>query len=239
MAHVAVGRRDDRRRPAHDMIAGKERVFLPQAEADMVGEMPRRMDDIDGPAIAEDDIVILQRDIGHEIHIAAFLHAAARLAAAMGAEAVCFCAGQLLQRLGRGGVIAMGMGDQDVGHHLALQRRHQRSDMRPVKRARVDDRDFPLADDIGAGAVKGEGARVLGDHPADHRAQLLRHAIFKFQVSFKRDFYCHDPAFRFFGNCTDKSRSGNRNIATASGPARHFREMLSAIRSRINFSASA
>ena len=41
--------------------------------------------------------------------------------------------------------------------------------MRIVVRARIDDRDLALADDIGAGAVEGEGRGVRRDEAAHHR----------------------------------------------------------------------
>jgi hypothetical protein len=41
--YIAVGRGDDRRRPAHDVIAGKERFFLWQSKTQMIGGMARRV----------------------------------------------------------------------------------------------------------------------------------------------------------------------------------------------------
>ena len=66
-------------------------------------------------------------------------------------------AGRFTQRPGGDAVVAMGVGDEDGLDPLALHRRQQRPEMRLVVRTRIDDRDRAFADDIGAGAVEGEG----------------------------------------------------------------------------------
>jgi hypothetical protein len=48
------------------------------------------------------------------------------------------------------------MGDQDVAHRLALQRRQQGLQVAGQVRAGIDHRHLSRADDIGAGAGEGE-----------------------------------------------------------------------------------
>ena len=66
-------------------------------------------------------------------------------------------------------VIAMGMGDEDRLHPLALDRGQDRREMRFVGRARIDDRDRAVPQDIGAGAVEGEGRGVRRNEAAHKR----------------------------------------------------------------------
>src|SRR5207237_6356695 len=70
-------------------------------------------------------------NIGDKIPIAALLDARlAALATGMGAEAVGRRAGCLLQRLGRRRMVAMGMGDEDVGDPFVGEAGEERRDMR-------------------------------------------------------------------------------------------------------------
>src|SRR5690349_25033911 len=50
-------------------------------------------------------------------------------------------------------------------------------------RARVDDGDFAVADDIGAGALEGEGAWIARDHAADERAQRGDGAVLDLEIA--------------------------------------------------------
>jgi hypothetical protein len=49
-------------------------------------------------------------------------------------------------------------------------------------RARIDDRHLTVADDVGAGALEGEGAGIVGDHPADQRRHLHRRPVVELEV---------------------------------------------------------
>ncbi len=51
----------------------------------------------------------------------------------------------------------MSVGDEDRLDLLACDRRQDRCEMQRVGGARIDDGDRALADDVGAGAVEGEG----------------------------------------------------------------------------------
>ena len=57
-------------------------------------------------------------------------------------------------------MIVVGMGDQDMGYRLAVERPIEGVDMLIQKRARVDDGDIAMANDIGPGSFEGEGAAV-------------------------------------------------------------------------------
>src|SRR3546814_15354719 len=59
-------------RPSHHMVAAEQGLLLFQREAEMVGDMARRMQRSDGPAVANQARAILQQVIGTEIVIAAF-----------------------------------------------------------------------------------------------------------------------------------------------------------------------
>lgn len=67
---IAVWRRNQRRRPAHDVVGGEAGII--PAQADMVTYMAGSMDHLQRPAVAGDPLVICQLRIGHEIQIDAF-----------------------------------------------------------------------------------------------------------------------------------------------------------------------
>ena len=76
------------------------------------------------------------------------------------------------KRLHADAMIAMGVRDEDGLDPLAVNRGEQRGEMRIVVGARIDNRDPPLAHDIGAGAVEGEGRGVRRHQAAHHRRKL-------------------------------------------------------------------
>ena len=63
----------------------------------------------------------------------------------------------------------MGVGDEDMRDGLARECLLQRSDMLGQIGTGVDHRDLAVPDDIGAGALEGEGARITCQHAADQR----------------------------------------------------------------------
>ena len=70
----------------------------------------------------------------------------------------------------------MGMGDENGLDPLALDRREDRGEVGVVAGARIDHGDFALADDIGAGAVEGEGRGVRRDEAAHERGKAGQRA---------------------------------------------------------------
>ena len=61
----------------------------------------------------------------------------------------------------------MGMGNQDMGDHFPFKGAGEGGNMLFIQWAWINNRDLALADDIGAGAMKGKGARVIGNDPPD------------------------------------------------------------------------
>ena len=65
----------------------------------------------------------------------------------------------------------MGVGDEDVGNRSVAGGGEDRIEMGGVVRAGVDDGERVAADEVGTGAVKGEGRGVRREHPAHQRRQ--------------------------------------------------------------------
>ncbi len=66
-------------------------------------------------------------------------------------------------------MIPMRMGYENGDYGFAAESVKQSGDMVLLVRAGIDDRDLPVADDIGAGAGEGHRAGVAGDHPPNQR----------------------------------------------------------------------
>ncbi len=91
------------------------------------------------------------------------------------------------QRAGEGGVVAVVVGDHDVAHRLTLQRGQQGLEMAVEVGTRIDDRYRSLSDDVGAGADIGEGPRIVGDHPADQRRDLVAASVLELDLADEGD----------------------------------------------------
>ena len=63
-------------------------------------------------------------------------------------------------------MVAVGMGDEDVGDGLVLDRIEQRADVALVGGTGIDDGDVAAADDVTHRALEGERARVVAHDPA-------------------------------------------------------------------------
>ena len=90
----------------------------------------------------------------------------------------------------------MGVGDQDGLDPLALDRRKDRREMGRVRWARIDDGDRALADNIGAGAVEGEGGGVRRDEAAHARRkprQFARRRLPRIGEQVRFAFISHSP----------------------------------------------
>ena len=191
--HVAVGRRDDGGRPAHDMVAAEQRILLLEVKAQMVRGVARCKDGLDGPAVALDHVAVFRHDIRHEALVAAGFDHGAGLdpAAAVRAEAVGRRRPFALQRRGGRRMVPMRMGDQDMGDRLAAQGMLQGVDMGGKQRTGIDNGDLAAPDDIGAGAVEGERPAVRRDHPADRRRDRFDPAVFEIQFPVEGDAVRH------------------------------------------------
>jgi hypothetical protein len=89
-------------------------------------------------------------------------------------------------------VVAVGVGDQDVGHPLARQTGEQGLDVLGEIGAGIDHRDLAATDDVGSGAPECEGAGVAGDDAADPRRHRLEPAVFERELAAKRNVDSHD-----------------------------------------------
>ena len=108
----------------------------------VVGAVPGRGDRLQRPAVAVDDVAVLEHAVGPEVHVAGGIersHVAAdveRARRAMRPLAVGRRAGRGLDPRRRRRMVAMGVGDEDVRHRLAAHGIEQRRDMRLVERTR-------------------------------------------------------------------------------------------------------
>src|SRR4030095_14961925 len=83
----------------------------------------------------------------------------------------------------RGGrMVAGGGGDEQVGDPFARYRPDERVCVRGVAGPRVDDRDVAVADDVGAGSLERELARVVGDHATDPGRDAITAPVFDVDV---------------------------------------------------------
>src|SRR5215216_2187209 len=134
----------------------------------MVRGMARRVHRLEAPLAALDRVAVARHDIRREIPVATLLGARlAALAAGMRTEAVSRRSGRRLQRPGGRRMIPVSVSNEDVGHPLAVEAGQQRLDMLGEIGTGIDDGDLAFADDIGAGALIGERARVAGDDPPE------------------------------------------------------------------------
>ena len=104
-------------------------------------------------------------------------------------------AGRRLDLGRRRRMIAMGMGDENVGYGFAAHRIEQRGNMGVVLRTGIDDRDLAAADDVAHRALEGERARIIGDdgaHAGRHVGGAAGHQIECLVVS---DVVAHSPDF--------------------------------------------
>ena len=141
----------------------------------MIGGVAGRRDRFQREAIPIDAFAVRERavgDVGEIVRSVETLRCAR--ARHMGARADDRRARPRLQDRGAGGMVAVGMGDDDVANPLALDGREEGVDMGFVRRARIDDRDFAGADDVAARAGEGVGRGVAGDEAA-RQVRLARH----------------------------------------------------------------
>src|SRR5207248_5805478 len=115
----------------------------------------------------------------------------AALAAGMWPKAVGRRAGRFLQGLGGRRMVAMGMGDQDMGDLLVGEARQQCRDVLRELGAGVDDRHLTFADDIGAGALERERPGVARDDTADPRRDGFEPAVFEDNLAAKGNVDSH------------------------------------------------
>ena len=145
-----------------------------------------------------DEVAVSHLDLGHELHVAALLHLHSVLPRAVRTVAVDGARPHLrLERPGGGRVVVVGMGDEDVAHLLAGDGGGEGLYVVGKVRPRVDDRDPAAPDDVGAGPVEGEGARVARDDPPHgHRPRggdEVDSAVLELELAPKGDLHRHFP----------------------------------------------
>ncbi len=88
-------------------------------------------------------------------------------------------------------MVDVGVGDKDMGDGLAPHRLQQRIHMLGQVRAGIDHGYLPTPDDVSAGAMKGEGARIARDHAAQQRRQFIDAAVLEVEFAVVGDGRSH------------------------------------------------
>ena len=182
--HRPFRRRHDGRRPGHDVVAREDEIASGEREDEMVAGVAGRGDRLHLPAVAGDERPVGERRVRHEIPIDSGIRQ--RRAFRGGATApagMARRAGLSGKALDAAGVVAMGVGDQDVGHGLAGRRRHQRPKMGFVVGPRIDDGHPAGAQDVAVGAGEGERAGIRRRDPAHAGCNRHRPAVLGLEVA--------------------------------------------------------
>ena len=135
-------------------------------------------------------------------------------------------------------MVAVGMGDQNMGHGFAAHGIQQRRRMGLVVGAGIDDRDLALADDVTHRAGEGERARIVAENPPHAGADFLDDAGLKRKVAVERDVVViGHGVYPYFDAALLPScpRAGSHVIATSrsdGGQARHAAILRDARRMR-------
>ncbi|MPL88413.1 hypothetical protein SDC9_34435 [bioreactor metagenome] len=182
VAQIAIGRRDQRRGPAHHMVAREQRIA--PGETEVVAEMPGRVQRRHLPVAKPDLLAVGERHVGAEGAVDALAAARQPLdrkprhhrgAAGLGrAEGMDLRAGRLGQRPRARGMVEMGVGDEDRRHPLArIKAFEDRAQMVRIGRARVDHRHRAGAEHIAAGAIARHRRGVRRHDPPQSRLEPL------------------------------------------------------------------
>ena len=157
--HGAGRRGDDHGGALNQVVAGEQQVLVHHQITQVIADMPGRGDHFQFGAAAIHPFAVTQapfRGPGFVLQ-AVVGHVGAEQARAAG----------LGQFAGAGGVVAVGMGDQNLFDRAAdlFRRVQQRLGVFVVHRARVDDRERAVTDQIGVGAGPGHHSRVAAEYP--------------------------------------------------------------------------
>ena len=178
------------------MIAGEDEILLPQGEGHVVGAMARGCDGRQGPAGAADGFSVRDHDVRPEIHVRAGIQGIDLADSERARRAVCpLCngrgAGRGLDRLRGGGMIAMGMGDDDMADALAPHRVEDGRNVRGIVRPRIDDGHGAAAHDVGACAGEGKRRGVRRHDAPDKRRHLIEAAGRDIEAAVESDIVAH------------------------------------------------
>src|SRR4029079_17205674 len=176
LRHVALWRRDHRRIPTHDVIAGEHSALADQREAKMIRRMSRRVQHVDRVAAALHYLGVFDRPIGHERLIDEPAPKARSTRAARGlggTEAQDLAAEGLLKCACAVAMVAMAVRYEDVADTLALGRICDCPDVPLIIGSRIDDSDISAAYEIGVGAEERVRRGIVGDDATNSRRHLF------------------------------------------------------------------
>ena len=211
--HVAIGRRHDRGGPAHHVVAREQQIALHLGEAHVVGDVAGGVEALDAEPVADQHIAVAHDDVGDEVPISRLglltsvgcvrpvrrIRPVNRVVAGagidrMGPEPVGGSSRRRRQRGGRGRVVRVGVGDQDVRHRSTVERREQGVDVGGQVRAGVDDGHLGLAEHVGPCSPGGVLARVVRHHTDDAVGDRHRLAVPRVELGQERR--GHHPTVR-------------------------------------------
>ena len=159
------------------MVAGEQQVGFLERKRHVIGGVAGRRHRFERPAVAAHRLAVGERHVGTEIHVGGGVEPA-RLAdmkrprQPVRALRINLGAGRGFDFGHRRRMVAMGVGDENVGDGLAAHGVKQRGDMGVVVGPGIEDRDFAAADDVAHRALEGERAGIIGDDRADARRHL-------------------------------------------------------------------
>ena len=174
------------------MIADEIDFSLRPRERQMIGGVARRRHRLQRPAIALDGLAVAHPHIGIEIAVGAgfrivLLALIARPRRPVRAFGIDGGTGRGLQPRGVRGMVAMGVGDQNMRHGFPAHGVQQRRRMGLVVGTGIDDRDLALAHDVTHRAREGERARIVAEDTPHPGADFLDHARRQRKVAIERD----------------------------------------------------
>ena len=154
------------------MIAGEQQIGFLEGKRHVIGGVAGRRHRFQRPAVAAHHLAVGKRDIGTEIHVGRRIEPTGladmqRTGQPVRPLRVDCRAGRRLDLRHRRRMIAMSVGDENMGDGLVAHGIEQRSDMGVVIGAGIEDRHFAAADDVAHRALEGERARIVGHHGAD------------------------------------------------------------------------
>ena len=85
----------------------------------------------------------------------------------------------------------MSMTDENMRHRFAFKGCFERVEMGLIHRAWINHSHLAMTDNVNTSADKGKRAGIIGNDAADQRANLIYAAIFKVDISNKRDWRGH------------------------------------------------
>src|SRR5690606_36342611 len=103
-------------------------------------------------------------------------------------------AGRLRKPLCKRRMVAVGVRDNDVADGCCTDRLHKRFEMRIILRPRINDREGLFANQIGVGAVEGEGAWIVDRDATDTGGDFNGVAVVRFK--FLVEFHSASPLLR-------------------------------------------